>query len=498
MVRRVATSIFVIVLAAHVGAQSKASSGDSGRTGSAKLPVWATTPAPVAKAPAPVAKAKAAPARVASAEPRSVPVPPTPTPPTPKPTPVPDAGPVVPTERPSVRRPISLIWSTSDRKELLWQLGGTLPSQPPALAALPIAATLPVWPVLSDIPPVPTPAVAPTEPQKPVAVPTASKPASPAPPRWIDMQTLTISTRYRYVDTSAGVVTNNQAQHNEQLKVRFKFDAAGKYGVTAGLATGNTFTGGWENAGIGTPNDFFMQVYLKQLYLSASPVKGLEFQMGGLFLSRGEGTEITTYDNDGYIVGERATLKRPADWYFDEVSVTRGYIGDTAIPNLLRRTDRLTDWNYYQVLFDKKFSPRFAASTDLTGVSGVRTARAAVYAKMPGLVVVDGARIELYRRLDGLTANGYAMTLERAPVSWATVGAGIANIDRNYGGLNADRFNKGQRWFVNGSVTFLKDLTLSAFYQRAFGNDYTLANRSRLDVILQLNALKALQRRGIF
>ena len=60
---------------------------------------------------------------------------------------------------------------------------------------------------------------------------------------------------------------------------------------------------------------------VKQLFLAAEPVKGLQFEVGGLHLNRGEMVEHLTYDNDAYIVGERATY-RPAKGAVTQVSVT--------------------------------------------------------------------------------------------------------------------------------------------------------------------------------
>ena len=338
--------------------------------------------------------------------------------------------------------------------------------------------------------------------QAPAAPPTSVPPTAPAPTTaaaapWFEMQALTVAARYRYIDTSAGVETANHLQHNGQMRFRVKLDPGGHLGVVAGIATGNTFIGGWENLGVGTPGDRLTEYYLKQFYVNLVPETGVEVQAGGLYVVRGESTEITSYDNDGYLMGERLSLKRPRDLYFDEISVTRGYLGDTAQPSWFRRNNRLGEWNYFHVLVDKKFSSRLAVSADLTGVAGVRTGRAAALIKVPDAVVLDAVRVEGYRRFDG-AAGGYAVTVERTPRTGLTIGGGLANVDLNYGGLNADRFGKGQRWFVNGSLALVPDLSLLVFYQHAFNNDVALANRQRLDVIVQMNVLKALQRHGIF
>jgi hypothetical protein len=44
----------------------------------------------------------------------------------------------------------------------------------------------------------------------------------------------------------------------------------------------------------------------------------------------------------------------------------------------------------------------------------------------------------------------------------------------------------------------MQELSVQLFYQHAVANNYTMSNRSRLDVILAFNVLKALQRGRVF
>lgn len=328
----------------------------------------------------------------------------------------------------------------------------------------------------------------------------AQTPSAPAPPqpaaglhRWFDVQTLLMSARYRHIETSAGVVTANHLQHNELVKARFLFDAPGRFAVVAGLGTGATFTGGWNNGGVGTPDDLMLRVYLKQLYFSATPVKGIEAQFGGLYIGRGENSEITSYDNDGYITGERLTVKRPGVVWLDEISGTIGYLGDTSTPNVLRRTDRLSQTNYAQMLAAKRLSNDVTLSADYTRVDKVDTWRSAITIKSPSTIGLDLVRLEAYRRVQG-AATGFALFGEKKLTSRLTAGIGVADVDLNYGSLNSDRFGKGRRWYLNGSLLITPELSVLTFYQHAFNNDVALANRSRFELILQFNALKALQR----
>lgn len=315
--------------------------------------------------------------------------------------------------------------------------------------------------------------------------------------RWFQLQTATISTRYRFVENSSGVMTNSQAQHREAFKGRFKFDAQGRYSLNAGVFSGSSFTGGWNNTGWGTGRGF-TNLYLKQLYFSAQPVKGLELQYGGLYFLRGEGTEITTYDDDAYLVGERVSLKRPEKFFFDEISITYGYLGDLNQPNINKRYHRLKQSNYHQFLLSKKLGKRAALSADYSFQSGVETMREAVKVNTKELRVIDSFCFENYQRLDVKSNYGFAVYGEKNLLRRLTLGGGYAQIDPNYGGLNGDRFNKGKRLYLSSTLALSPEFSVSTFLTRAVGNDFAVSNRTRLDVIFSYNLLKSLQRTGIF
>jgi hypothetical protein len=338
---------------------------------------------------------------------------------------------------------------------------------------------------------------------------TVPQPQVPAPPkapaapsgspdgitsRWLDLQAVGVGGRFRYIDTSAGAVSQRQGQYTNSDRARLKFDADAKYTINATLATGNTFTGGWNNSGIGTgagTGAFF----LKQLYASLKPIKGIELQYGGLGILRGESTEITTYDNDGYITGERVSLRRPRDLFLDEVAVTYAYLGDLSTPGIGSRWHRLGQSNYHQFLLAKKVGKLASLAADYTFQSGADTLRQGIRLETKGWSkALDGLRLEVYERVDVKPDQGYAITLEKTLFSRLAVAPGFASIDPNYGGLNADRFNKGKRLFVTANLSLTPELSLQTFYARAVHNAFPVTNRTRLDVILSLNVVKALQR----
>ena len=335
------------------------------------------------------------------------------------------------------------------------------------------------------------------EPAQPEVTRPAPKPAvRPAPThRWYDVQTIQLDARYRLIDTSAGVRSSNHLQHRQTFKGAFKFDPKGRYTLQAGGGSGTSFTGSWDNAGPGT-GDGDVNLGVRYLYASAAPLKGLELQAGGLGLVRGESTEITSYDNDGYIVGERVTVKQPARFFFDEISVSAGYLGDTSTPSVFDRFDRFDEHNYTHALVGKKLGARAAVSVDWTGVDGVDTWRQAIRLSTKETGVIDAVRLELYERTSGTRDEGFAVTAERMLPHKLSLAGGYATIDRAYGGLNADRFNRGNRIFLDAKLPLVRDLSLNVFYGRAVGTDYAVTNKHRFDIVVGYNALKALQRAG--
>jgi hypothetical protein len=314
--------------------------------------------------------------------------------------------------------------------------------------------------------------------------------------RWVEVQSATLSHRYRYMENSAGVVTNNQIQHNEGFKGKFKFDKKGNYAINAGLFSGNNLTGGWNNTGSGK-DKLFTNLYLKQLYLEAKPFKGIELQYGSLYPNRGENTEITSYDNDLYLMGERVSLKRPKNLFFDEVSATYGFIGDATKPNVNKRWFRLKESNYHQFLVSKKIGKRVSLTWDYTFQNGTETLREAIKVNAKGSKVLDTFLFENYQRTDVKPDYGFAIFGEKALHKRFTVGGGFADIDPNYGGLNADRFNKGKRVYLASKFNITPEFAVQTFVTQAMYNTFAVANKTRLDLIFSYDVLKTLQRAGL-
>jgi hypothetical protein len=315
--------------------------------------------------------------------------------------------------------------------------------------------------------------------------------------RWLEIHSANASTRYRYLRNNRGDVLANHLQYRDAFTGRFKIDPAGDYSIHAGVFSGKRFTAVWNNVGPGT-GTFTANHYLKQLYLSARPARGLELQYGGLYLSRGESSEITSYDNDGYIVGERLLLRKPAQLFFDEIAVTYGYLGDLETPNINKRFHRLKRSNYHQWLAHKRLGSRAAVSFDYTFVDGVETLRQGLRIDTPAFRIVDQIRFENYQRVDRLRDYGFAVSGEKLIRKKLTVSGGYADIDRFYGEVNGDRYFTGKRLFLLTSYRVWSDLTVGTYVTRAFGNDFVVTNGTRLDIVLTYDFLKLLQSTGIF
>ena len=293
--------------------------------------------------------------------------------------------------------------------------------------------------------------------------------------RWIDWQAATLDSRYRVIENSHRVTTVNQVQWRETARLGFLFDGRHRYSLQMYAGTGTTFTGSWDALGPGT-GETSWDPNLRQLFLSAAPLHGLAFEVGGLGLVRGEQTEITSWDNDGFMTGERVSLRRPREIFLDEISVTAGFVGDTSTPNVFRRLDRLDDHNYTQVLLDKHVTPRVSASADWTSFDGTSTVREAVRVAARSWTLVDAVRLELYQRVEGTQDNGFAVSAERAVTRTVGITAGYADIDEHYGTLNADRFGRGRSVFTEVRAVVLPTLTVTAYYGVAVNTPFAIPN----------------------
>jgi hypothetical protein len=332
----------------------------------------------------------------------------------------------------------------------------------------------------------PRPLVQPTTPTK---VPAAKA------KRWVDWQIGNVDSRYRRIETSAGMTTSDHLQHRQAFKAGFKFDKSGRYSVQTFAGTGNSFTGSWDNLGPGTGAKNW-DFSIRQLYLQAQPVRGIEGQWGGMSIARGEQTEVTSFDNDNFIVAGRVSVRRPEDLYLDELSVTAGYVGDTSTPNVFRRFDRWDEHNYTQVLAVRKFGRNVSLSADWTDLDEISTLRQAVRVATRQWLPIDAIRFENYQRVEGKRGYGFSVSTEKAVHPRVVLTGGYADIDENNGSLNGDRYGRGKRVFVEPRIAILPELIASVFYGQAFGNDFPVNNKHRFEIVVSYSVLWALPRGG--
>lgn len=334
----------------------------------------------------------------------------------------------------------------------------------------------------------------------PALAQTAGQPRTPEPAirRWLEFQQLALATRYRYIRSSADVATSNHQQYREQVRLRFNIDKAKRYTINAGFFTGNSFIGSWNATGLGTGDFDGHDQYMRQFFVSAAPVAGIEGQFGGLYPNKGENTEYTSYDDDGYLVGGRLSIRRPKQLYLDEASVTVGTLASTSTPNLWRRWDDLNDTNYTQLLAMKRFSQLVSGSVDYTHLASTDTVRGAVALRFKAGSPLSVLRYEQYIRMSGDEAEGFAVTAERGlPHAMRAIG-GYTTIDERYGGLNSDRIQRGRRFFGLFNFPLKGPVTASIFATRALKAPYSLSNKVRLDAVVTWDVLASLRATGKF
>jgi len=342
----------------------------------------------------------------------------------------------------------------------------------------------------------PTGTPASTKPETPQAKPTPLTKIGPEVKRWLEIDAFNLGTRYRYIALANGVAADQQ-QWQFVVRGRFKFDRKSRFTLNFGLFTGNVITGGWNNTGLGTGRGQ-TNLYFKQLYFSAEPIKELEIQVGGLGLNNGENTEITGYDNDAYVTGERLRIHAPRKLYFDEISVTYGYLGDPIRPSVFQRFHRMNESNYHQVLIRKQIDKHVGVSADYTFETGRDILRQAIKFKPPVKYFFTSLLFEQYERVS--TPNGYGMnaSAEKVINKRFTVSGGFARTDRRIL-FNADRFPTGKRIYLGGIYKLRPDLAIGSIIIEGVGPLPTpVTPRRRFEILFNWNVLESLHRHHIF
>ena len=333
----------------------------------------------------------------------------------------------------------------------------------------------------------------------------AAQPQPAGPPairRWVDLQNVHLTSRFRWVKSNDGRLTSSTHQWQANVRGRFLIDRESRYRINVTANSGSQFVSGWNNSGGGI-GDFAGDFNLKQLFLSAEPVSGLEMQVGGLHFVRGENTEITTYDNDAYLVGERITVQQ-AEGAFSQLVATVGHIGDYRTPNVFERLDEMGEINYGHLLVGVRLGARTSVSADYTYEDGRDILRQGVTVRMPVTVaLLRSVKLEAYQRISDVTGQGMALSGDVRVTPRFTATVGVVHIDRNYlipGYMspNADRYERGTRFYSAGSYQLSRDIAVGWFHGEAFNVGYVIPNEHRWEVLVTVNPTATLKARGIF
>lgn len=336
------------------------------------------------------------------------------------------------------------------------------------------------------------------------AVPALAQTAEPSRPairRWLDVQNVHLWSRFRWTESNTGRITSSTVQWQPNVRARVLLDPAARYAIHVGALGGTQFVSGWNNsgAGLGTFSGAFT---VRQLFVAAEPLRGLELQVGGLYLARGENTEITSYDNDGFIVGERVTLRREHG-PLSQVVATVGRLGDLRTPNVFDRLDGLDDVNYAQLLFGIRLGRQVNLSADYTYEDGRDIFREGVAVRAPAAALpLTAVRFDAYQRKSDASGSGFNAASEFR-VAALTVTAGVAHVDQHYlipgyQSPNADRFERGTRFYSQGTYALTRDVSVGWFHGEAFNVDYNIPNEHRFEILLTLNPTATLKAKGIF
>ena len=352
--------------------------------------------------------------------------------------------------------------------------------------------------------------------------------------RWLALDSFTYSARYRSVFDTNGAHSFDQGQQRLIAHGEFKFDPQGRYGVGFHLSSGRYFNwayadfiGGGQHTfmnnveakspflkglfeAVPAPAGFYnsggAQLYFRQVFLTAEPVRGIEAQFGGFAINHGVNSEATSYDDDGYMTGERFTVRRPKQLWVSEVSYTRGFLGDYYTPNFFARGQSLAKSNYWQILGQKDFGKRMSISADYTATtpdSGVpsdfplvKTTREGISADVHETRVFDKVHFEAYQRINGgsflyygspvgfTDGKGYALTVTKDFKKRISVDAGIALIDADYYinvglnvraallglAVNGDQYGLGERYFVRPTIPLTKYVSLTGNYSQVYND----------------------------
>lgn len=347
--------------------------------------------------------------------------------------------------------------------------------------------------------------------------------------RWLDLKTLSHAQRYRSAFDQNSYRLFGDGQEKSIAEGEVKLDAPGRYTIGFRASSGRYFnwayadyagegiaarTGPYSNATAShTPAEGYAiyqavladpvgtityshlpssgwEFYVRELYGRASPVSWASITFGSFGIERGLSSEITTFDDDGYITGERVELRDAKHLFFDQVGFTNAFFGNVGEPNLFSRGLELNSSNYRQVFVEKRLTDRVAVSGDYTWLIGTNTLHEATTVEVKELKFADRLRIEAYQRtntiaLQGLPiagGAGFAVDADKQVAPRINFGAGFASVDPGYSvyagsrfansigfALNGDSYSMGKRPFLHTTVRLTRAVSAFGFYTHHVG-----------------------------
>jgi hypothetical protein len=317
--------------------------------------------------------------------------------------------------------------------------------------------------------------------------------------RWFDMQSGTVGIRNKAFipyTTEAGSWTS-QVHYSISFSWSFKFDPKGNYKLNFAAATGKGFVGSWNNTGIGH-DPFVRKFFLRQLSLDATPLRGLELQYGGLGTVRGDWTDITDLNNNGFLMGERIRIRRPDKFFFDEISLTGAALTDIDNPNVFDRFRRLDKLNYYQCFVIKRIRENVSLSAGYDSYYGVDLLHQAVNITIHNLRVADTILFENYERINNMPAWGFGLTFQKTLFSRWFLSGGVSSVERYFVPLNSERLGRGHKIYFLSRYPIWRELSFVVSGTKAFKIDFPLSFAERFDVSFTYDVQKALKRAHLF
>jgi len=309
-------------------------------------------------------------------------------------------------------------------------------------------------------------------------------PAKPVPAAgfWkqhVKFVTLDLGTRYRYMDTRAGKVTSRDQQYRISSKLQIDLVPEGRTYFQMRFESGSRFNSSWSNTGMGLNNKQWV-FNVKTFYLGQKLGNHVEAQVGGLEFDRGAGSEATSADNDGFLVGYRGVISTSGKgWKPSKVSVTVGFVGDLGIVNVYNRLyHRMGNVNYAQILVQKAFNKKHEASVEYNTLEGIDYVRGAYRWKKIPARIFDEVNVEVLSRADENPTFGWMTTLGKSlghsnPFKLAVIYSDVPKQMFNKSGVqvfeNGDGHSLGKR--VGGNLTFspipaAKDFSVNFFASR--------------------------------